>query len=92
MGAVHRGCFEGFQQHVEQFHLLGGQILGDEIRDDVQPRPLPQQPGCGKEIVTRGGREQQPAGILIDAEHHQRGLFMGKCHTVVHEDSSQDGG
>src|SRR5690606_581482 len=62
--------------------LLGGQLLGEVVRDDLDVHALALEPACGLEIVRGGGVEAEGAGVLVDAEPEQGGFLCVQGHAA----------
>ena len=64
-------------QIVQVANLLGGEVVADKLRDDVEFGPFFQEPGGRPHIVRRGGHMGERTGVLIDAEAEYGGLLFG---------------
>jgi len=79
-----------FDQLVEQRDLFGGQFLGEKIGDGIEVGAMFEEEGGGPQVADGGRIEAQAAGVLVEAEHHQRRLVGGRFDVAFAEDLAED--
>ena len=77
-------------QVVEQTDLFRGQLLDDQVGDDIQVGSVLQKIGSSLIIPDRSRMKGQAAGIFVEAEHHHGRFISRDLDLLLHEDVSQD--
>ena len=81
-----------FQEVVEEGHLLGVQLPGDDLGDHVEVGPLAEEKGAGFKILGRGGSKGEGTRILKNPQGHDGGLRGGQGEAPLPEDAGENGG
>ncbi len=91
LSAVDGDGFKRAEQLVQQFNLLGRQLLDQGFRDKVEVGTVAEKEGRGVVIADGGGIEGQTAGILIKSEHHDCGFLRRGGDPLIAEDFCKKG-
>ena len=80
-----------FQEVVEEGHLLGVQLPGDNLGDHVEVGPLAEEKAAGFKILGRGGRKGKGTRILENPQGHDGGLRGGQGEAPLPDDAGENG-
>ncbi len=75
----------------EQCHLVAGQLLDQGVGDGIEVGAATEQEGARLVVAAGGGVEEQAAGVLVEAEHHDRRLFGARFDAALHEEVAENG-